>query len=74
MTDILLRMPDVQKRTGLGRSALYLLIKTGKFPAPVELGKRARGWNSNLVDEWIAGRPKAKAHRCCVKKEGGRIV
>ena len=35
-----LRRKDVQIRTGLARSTIYLYIQQGAFPKPVTLGRR----------------------------------
>jgi len=52
----ILRMHDVLKKTGLGRSSLYNRIRAGKFPPAVSLGGNAVGWPEFAVDEWIAQR------------------
>jgi prophage regulatory protein len=53
---IILRRKQVEARTGLSRSTIYLRIARGEFPAPVSLGARAVGWASDAIDEWIADR------------------
>lgn len=55
----ILRLPDVMRITGLARSTIWALIKTGRFPPPVALTKRARGWPREGVEQWIAERPVA---------------
>ena len=55
----LLRLPEVEARTGTKKSFIYQEIKDGRFPAPVELGKRARAWRSDEVQAWIDNRPRA---------------
>ena len=52
----LLRLNEVRHRVGLRRSAIYLKIKRGEFPAPVRLGARAVAWPSDEIDEWIDSR------------------
>jgi prophage regulatory protein len=52
----ILRCKQVQARTGLARSTIYLHVKTGEFPRPVRLGARAVGWLESEVCDWIAGR------------------
>lgn len=52
----LLRLPDVEARTGLKKSAIYAGMKAGTFPACVKLGPRAAAWPSSAVDAWIAER------------------
>jgi prophage regulatory protein len=52
----ILRRKQVEARTGLSRSTIYLRIARGEFPAPVSLGSRAVGWASDAIDRWIADR------------------
>lgn len=50
------RLPHVKARTGLSRSAIYLKISRGQFPAPISLGDRAVGWVEEEIDKWIEER------------------
>ena len=59
----LLRLPAVLERTGLGRSALYALMKAGTFPRPLRIGARAVAWLEDEVDEWIRKRPRGGSDR-----------
>jgi len=52
----ILRRKQVQARTGLARSTIYLHIQNGTFPSPVPLGPRAVGWIESEINDWIAGR------------------
>ncbi len=52
----LLRLPDVEARTGLKKSAIYAGMKAGTFPSCIKLGPRAAAWPSSAVDAWIAER------------------
>lgn len=52
-TLFILRRKQVEKRTGLSRSTIYLRIKEGTFPQPVNLGSRAVGWLENEIDAWL---------------------
>lgn len=49
----ILRLPSVQKRTGLSRSTIYLRISEGNFPKPISLGGRAVGWIEDEINEWL---------------------
>ncbi|EEN6818213.1 AlpA family transcriptional regulator [Salmonella enterica] len=49
----LIRLPEVLKRTGFGKSWIYRLISEGRFPAPVKIGVRAVAFVESEVDEWI---------------------
>ena len=48
----LIRLPAVQKRVGMGRTAVYELIKAGKFPRPVKVGA-ASAWIDVEITRWI---------------------
>jgi len=39
-----IRLPEVLKLLGISRSTFYAGIKSGKYPAPVRIGKRISGW------------------------------
>ena len=58
----LLRLPQVSARLGLGRSAIYDLVKRGELCPPIKLGARASAWPSSAIDQFIADRIRA-AHR-----------
>ena len=58
----LLRFPDVLERVPLGRTALYELIKAGKFPAPVKLGG-ASAWVDVEITRWIENLMLARDRR-----------
>lgn len=56
----LLRLPEVKKATGLGRSSIYAMEKSGTFPQRVSIGPRAVAWRASEVDAWIATRPACR--------------
>lgn len=49
-----LRLPTVQDRVGLSRSAIYEMMNQGRFPKPVRLSAKAVGWREADIDRWIA--------------------
>ena len=53
MSISILRRHDVENRTGLSRSTIYLRVKEGTFPKPVKLGARAVGWLESEIDGWL---------------------
>ena len=55
------RRKEVEAKTGLKRSSIYRGMKKREFPQAVPLGKRAVGWDSVEIDEWIADRLKERA-------------
>ncbi|MDH4331255.1 MAG: AlpA family phage regulatory protein [Desulfobulbaceae bacterium] len=51
-----LRMPDVKKLTGLGRSSIYQMMADGVFPRSVAIGSRAVGWMVRDIRGWLQER------------------
>jgi prophage regulatory protein len=51
----ILRRKQVEARTGLSRSTIYLRISQGTFPPPVKLGgPRAVGWIESEIEAWLS--------------------
>lgn len=52
----ILRLPDVCRATGLGRSMVYQLEAASQFPQRVKIGARAVGWIEAEVQTWLEDR------------------
>lgn len=52
----LIRLPDVEARTGLKKSSVYAGMKARTFPAHVRLSARAVAWRESDIDRWISER------------------
>ncbi|EOZ4792127.1 AlpA family transcriptional regulator [Pseudomonas aeruginosa] len=52
----LIRLKEVMRLTGLGRSTVYKVMKEGSFPGSVALGDKAVAWVESEVQEWILAR------------------
>lgn len=50
----LIRMPIVERDSGLKRSAIYQRISEGTFPSPIKITSRSSAWIRSEVREWIA--------------------
>lgn len=61
MAERILRRPEVEARTGLSRSTIYLWIQQGEFPKPVALGARLVGWRESDVNSWLEARTEKAA-------------
>lgn len=48
----ILRMPEVEARTGLSRRSIQALVRKGTFPQPIRLSRRAVGWLESEVSVW----------------------
>lgn len=53
------KLPEVQHRTGLGRTSIYNKMARGEFPKSIRIGVRAVGWFEADIDRWIAERVEA---------------
>ena len=50
----ILRRKQVEARTGLSRSTIYLRIQEGTFPKPLNLGARSVGLVESEIDDWLS--------------------
>lgn len=53
--EALLRIDEVSRRVGFGKTAIYALIKKGRFPPQRRLSHRIAVWRERDISEWIAG-------------------
>ena len=49
-----LRVYDVAKMFGVGKSTIWHWLKNGKFVQPIKLGNRVTVWKLSEIDEFIA--------------------
>ncbi|MBX6319532.1 AlpA family transcriptional regulator [Pigmentiphaga sp.] len=56
----ILRLDEVEAKSGFKRAHIYNLMKAGKFPRAIRLGIRAIGWDSLEIEQWIAERRKQR--------------
>lgn len=55
-----LRLPEVERRTGLTRPTIYRRAKDGSFPKPIRLGGNSSGWIESEISAWLADRVAAR--------------
>lgn len=60
MQKSLIRLTEVQRRTGYSKAWIYRLMSNREFPASVKLGSRSIAFVESEVDEWIAERIAAR--------------
>lgn len=56
MSYTLIRLPEVQRRTGYSKAWIYRLISQNRFPSAVKIGSLAIAFVESEVDEWISQR------------------
>lgn len=60
-TRYIMRLPQVEAVTGYRRSSIYKFMTEGSFPQCYPLGRRAVGWDSVEVENWIHSKLKTEA-------------
>ena len=58
MSESLIRLSEVQRRTGYSKAWLYRLMSEKRFPLPVKIGARAIAFIESEIDAWIEARIK----------------
>ncbi|HEX8059125.1 MAG TPA: AlpA family phage regulatory protein [Novosphingobium sp.] len=49
----LLKLPEVIRRVGLGKSMIYELIRDDRFPRPYKISPSAARWSEREIAAWI---------------------
>ena len=52
----ILRMSEVEARTGLSRRTIWALVARGDSPQPIRLSRRTVGWLESEVHAWLLER------------------
>ena len=52
-SDRLVKLDEVKRRVGLGKSMIYRLISEGKFPAPYKPSPCTARWSNREIIAWI---------------------
>ena len=61
MHNRLLRRRQVEEITGLSRSSIYRLMKSGEFPQRVKVGRNGSRWRDSAITAWVESRPEARS-------------
>ena len=56
MSKSLIRLPEVQRRTGYSKAWIYRLMAEQRFPSSIKIGSRAIAFIESEIDEWISER------------------
>jgi prophage regulatory protein len=51
--DRFIKLDEVTRRVGLGKSMVYRLIQEDRFPAPYRLANGASRWSDHEIVAWI---------------------
>lgn len=53
MSHSLIRLSEVQRRTGYSKAWIYRLLKESRFPKSIKIGSRSIAFVESEIDEWI---------------------
>ena len=56
MKENLIRLPDVMKITGFGRSQIYRLINIGELPKQIQISPGSVAWLESELEAWMEER------------------
>ena len=56
MRDRLIRIADVEGITGIRKTTIYAMMKTGRFPRCVQVTPRCVAWPESSVQAWVKER------------------
>ena len=48
-----IRFKELRQRVPLGRTTIWRMMREGCFPQSRRIGKSARAWLENEIEEWI---------------------
>ena len=54
--DRIMRVKEVMAVTGLSRTTIWRLERSGEFPASVQLSAMAKGWRASAIAGWVESR------------------
>ncbi len=49
-----LKLPEVSRRVGLGKTMIYAMMKDGRFPKPYKPSPFTSRWSEREIVAWIA--------------------
>jgi prophage regulatory protein len=55
--DRILNLEQVVHLVGLSETTVWREVKAGRFPAPLIISPRRRGWRLSALLAWLASRP-----------------
>ena len=65
----IIRLKEVETRTGLKRSTIYRRIQRGLFPMHIKMGTRTSGWIEAEITSWIQQQIETSRHLMKTKGE-----
>lgn len=57
----IIRLKETEQMCGFRRSHIYALMRQGKFPQRKKIGRRAVGWDSVEIEQWVADQLDSKS-------------
>lgn len=58
-----MRLPEVCRTVGVGKSTIWDNVRRGAFPCPVKVSENCTAWRSDEVEAWMASRPRVDVRK-----------
>lgn len=55
-----IRFKELRQRVPLGRTTIWQMMREGRFPRSRRIGKTAKAWLEDEVEDWIRKQAMAK--------------
>jgi len=65
---VIIKLPEVVRRTALSKASIYVFIKEGRFPKPIPLSARAVGFLESEINQWLSTRIEKRGQGMEVNK------
>jgi prophage regulatory protein len=62
--DRLIRLPEVERASGLKKSTIYGLMRKGEFPRCIHVTRRLAAWPESAVLAWVNARIREGSESC----------
>ena len=59
MADRMLGIAELEDRIGVTRNTIYVEMREGRFPRPLQIGRRAVRWPESEIQAWLDDRPRS---------------
>jgi len=70
MSEKLLRLGEVCRMCGIGKSSVWAWSAEGMFPKPIHIGRRTTRWFEEEIEAWQAERTAERARRAAKNGKG----
>ena len=71
-TDRLITRAEVERRVGMGPTAIYRGMRAGTFPSAYRVGQSSVRWSAREIEQWVATLPRSHGQPSGQERRGAR--